>query len=361
MGGFKGYDPTGTKLHALDSETTPKRDMTSYERYRATLEKKPVDHLPRIPIVMRFAAEYIGSDYGRFAADHKILAEANLRCAEAFGMDQLSAISDPYRETAGFGGSIEYVPNGVPICHGPLEDDEEIRLDKLTQPDPHKADRMLDRLEGIHLMREAVGQEMSVMGWVEGPGAEAADLRGVSNFFMDLMDDETSVGDLLDLTLETAVDFAKAQVEAGADTVGIGEAIGSQVSAETYRTLILPRTRQLVKAIVEAGAWVKLHICGNITHLLDDLAALPIHILDLDYPVEPALARARIGGDKVLCTNLNPTGIMQSGTPDEIRAEVRTVYDILGNPCMVNAGCEIPSGTPHNNLKALCDPVPYRE
>jgi uroporphyrinogen-III decarboxylase len=33
--------------------------------------------------------------------------------------------------------------------------------------------------------------------------------------------------------------------------------------------------------------------------------------------------------------------------------------DPVGNPYMVNAGCEIPSGTPEENLSALCDPIPY--
>jgi uroporphyrinogen-III decarboxylase len=36
------------------------------------------------------------------------------------------------------------------------------------------------------------------------------------------------------------------------------------------------------------------------------------------------------------------------------------MLDILRNPYMVNAGCEIPSGTPAENLKALCEPVLYR-
>ncbi|MDA0989982.1 MAG: hypothetical protein O3A51_04445 [Verrucomicrobia bacterium] len=34
-------------------------------------------------------------------------------------------------------------------------------------------------------------------------------------------------------------------------------------------------------------------------------------------------------------------------------------YEESGNPYMVNAGCEIPSGTPAENLRALCEPVGY--
>jgi uroporphyrinogen decarboxylase len=80
--------------------------MTPRGRYLAVLDGGQPDNLPRIPILMQFAAEHIGSHYGAFASDYRVLVEANLRCAEDFGLDQLSAISDPYRETAGFGAPV---------------------------------------------------------------------------------------------------------------------------------------------------------------------------------------------------------------------------------------------------------------
>jgi len=45
------------------------------------LKGEPVDFLPRVPILMQYAAEYIGSNYGAFASDHKVLVESNRRCA----------------------------------------------------------------------------------------------------------------------------------------------------------------------------------------------------------------------------------------------------------------------------------------
>lgn len=61
---------------------------------------------------MQYASEYIGSNYGIFAADYRVLVEANECCARDFGIDQLSVISDPYREVHGFGGQVEYVSDG---------------------------------------------------------------------------------------------------------------------------------------------------------------------------------------------------------------------------------------------------------
>ena len=95
--------------------------MNSKDRYFSMLKGAACDFVPRTPILMQFAAEYIGSNYGEFASTYKVLVEANMRCAEDFGMDQLSCISDPYRETEGFGGQTTYVEDGVPRCTAPLE------------------------------------------------------------------------------------------------------------------------------------------------------------------------------------------------------------------------------------------------
>ncbi|MCC5836026.1 MAG: uroporphyrinogen decarboxylase family protein [Opitutales bacterium] len=334
--------------------------MTPKERYLNTLQGKPCDCLPRVPILMQFAAEYIGSNYGAFAADYRILAEANYRCAKDFDFDQLSAISDPYRETAGFGGITTFVEDGVPRCSGPLEGDDDIDVSKLPRPDPLQCDRMRDRIEGVREMHRLAGETHSIMGWVEGPAAEAADLRGLSNFFMDLLDDKEGVDALMERTTDNAIHFAHAQIEAGADTVGIGEAMASQVSAETYAELILPYTDRLVRAIRERGAFVKLHVCGNITHLLPHFRTMPINILDLDHLVDTSTARQLIGPGITLCTNLDPSGLVCHGNPETIRAAVLKAVSRLGNPCMINAGCEIPSGTPEENLRALCTPVPWK-
>jgi uroporphyrinogen decarboxylase len=39
---------------------------------------------------------------------------------------------------------------------------------------------------------------------------------------------------------------------------------------------------------------------------------------------------------------------------------VQRAYESAGNPYMVNAGCEIPSGTPPENLRALCEPTLFQ-
>jgi MtaA/CmuA family methyltransferase len=333
--------------------------MTPRERYMAVLEGGRPDVLPRMPILMQFAAEHIGSYYGAFASDHRVLVEANLRCAEEFGIDQLSAISDPYRETAGFGAPIEFPRNGVPIClKPPLEDDTD--LAKLPRPDPLKAPRMRDRVDAVSSYKARAGDRYSIMGWVEGPAAEAADLRGVSNFFVDLLDDPDYANELMARCVETAIDFARSQVAAGADTVGIGDAVASQVSAELYESLILPHEKRLVESVHGMRARVRLHICGNITHLLPGIASLGLDMVDIDHMVSLAEARRMLGPKTVLAGNVDPVGCVMRGSPEAIAGAVRQCYAEAGGLFMVAAGCEIPASTPPANLAALCRPVAPR-
>ena len=334
--------------------------MTPRQRYEAILAGRTPDLLPRIPLLMQFAAEYIGSNYAAFASDHRVLVEANIRCAQDFGLDQLSTISDPYRETAGFGAEIRYHVNGVPECVRPplahLQAGDDLAA--LLIPDPQTAPRMKDRLDAIRLYRQRTGDDYSVLGWVEGPAALGADLRGLSDFLMDLMEEPTWTGRLMDVCVDTAIRFSLAQIEAGADTIGIGDAICSQISGPLYAEHIWARQLRLMQAIKAAGAHVRLHICGQTRHLWPKLKDLPIDIFDCDHMVDMVAARSLLPARWVLAGNLDTVSALRFGQADAIPDQVRQCARVSGARFMVCAGCEIPSGTPVANLHALCTPLP---
>ena len=335
--------------------------MNSLQRYLATVKGHPTDTLPRVPILMQFAAEHIGSNYAAFASDFRVLAEANFRCREDFGMDQVSVISDPYRETQGFGAEIQYIEDHAPcLVRPPLSDIHDLSPLRVD-PDPYASERMFDRLLAVREFQSRVGGECSILGWVEGPAAEAADLRGVQDFLMDLMDDENACAALMERCTRTAIRFAEAQLEEGADTIGIGDAIASQLPPDLYRTQVWPLEKRLVEAIQAKNGLAKLHICGNITHLLPHIAELGVDILDIDHMVDPAYARQCVGNEVALAGRVDPVADVLHGTPESIRRAVAQSYAAMSNPHLVMAGCEIPPGTPPENLKALCEPVPYRQ
>jgi MtaA/CmuA family methyltransferase len=329
--------------------------MTPLERYEASLAGENLALPARIPILMQYAAEFIGSTYGAFASDHRVLVEANLRCAEHFGMDQVSCISDPYRETSGFGADIVFHPDRVPEClRPPLPELGDVAA--CPVPDPLACPRMLDRVEAVRLYRRRAGNTYSILGWVEGPAALACDLHGMSEFLMDLMEEPEDCEALLHLCVETSLAFARAQVDAGADTIGVGDAVCSQISGALHREVIFPHQQRLVEGIHAMGARVRLHICGQTAQLWPSLAQLPLAIFDCDHMVDMAAARSAFPPGVVLAGNHNPVSDLRFGTSEQIQARTEKCRREAGPFFMINAGCEIPSGTPVENIQALCNP-----
>ena len=329
--------------------------MNSFERFRNRLHGDAVDRPPNFNIVMAFAVHYIGQPLSRYYRDYRVLAEANLAVVEAFGLDIAQAISDPYREAADWGLEIEYPDDGLLLRKRTLILDPS-DLARLKPPDPRSGRRMSDRLEGIRCLREKLGGEVPVMGWVEGALAEANVLRGDTALMTDLYDRPEWVAELLGLCAGVEIEFARAQVEAGADIIGLGDAIASQVSPRMYEDFALPHEKKIFEAVREMGAVPRLHICGDTTRLLPLMAQSGAEIVDLDWMVDLNAATACFGdGGPAICGNFDPVAVMLRGNPALVReAVVRCVRD-GGRRSFNAAGCEIPDGTPQENLLAQVD------
>ena len=77
-------------------------------------------------------------------------------------------------------------------------------------------------------------------------------------------------------------------------------------------------------------------------------------------PVDLKAARESVGPRVALAGNLDPVQAVLRSHPDAIREHLLRCYECAGNPFLVNAGCEIPHGTPVENLEALCTPVAFQ-
>jgi MtaA/CmuA family methyltransferase len=304
-----------------------------------------------MPITMMFAADLIRRPYRDYVTDFRVLAEAQLRTAERFGFDYVSAISDPAREAADFGADIRFFPDQPPVAEegSALLADKTV-LARLKLPDPLGGGRMHDRIRGVELLRQRAGDSLLVEGWVEGPCAEAADLRGINTLMTDFFDDESFIEDLFSLAVDNAIAFARCQIEAGADIIGIGDAAASLVGPEIYEQFVFPQERRLIEAIHAAGSRVRLHICGNTTDLVGMMGKLKADIIDLDSMVSLAHARAQMGSGQILLGNINPVSVLKNGTPDQISAALTQCRTDAGPNYIVGAGCEIPRGTPFENV-----------
>ncbi|TFG65914.1 MAG: hypothetical protein E4H27_10380, partial [Anaerolineales bacterium] len=146
--------------------------------------------------------------------------------------------------------------------------------------------------------------------------------------------------------------FAVAQVEAGADIIGIGDAVASQISPRMYRKLALPFEQRIIEAVHTKGALARLHICGDTSKILPDMAASGADIIDIDWMVDMERAAVAFADGPAVCGNVDPVRIMLRGTPEEVYAGVVDCMHKGGPRCISAAGCEIPDKSPHANLKS---------
>jgi len=326
--------------------------MNKKQLFDSLADGNAIAHTLFRPILMHFAARFNGKTYGEFASDYKVLVDCNIRAMEHFDTDMVGLISDPYRETSAFGAPVTFIPEAVPRCEKLIVkswDD----IHNLQRPDVCKCTRTLDRIKGAELFQKKLQGTVPIIGWIEGPLAEACDLAGVSQMMMNLMMDPDFCNLLLDKCMDTAKDFAKAQIEAGCDVIGIGDAICSQIDPFTYDTFVKERHREIIAFIHANGARTKLHICGDITHLLPSLKDLGTDILDLDYDVDIAHARSVVGEKTILCGNIEPV-LIQNATPEEVERLSRELVTQHGHERFIlSAGCEITVGTSPENLMAM--------
>ncbi len=329
--------------------------MNSRERVLSAIEFRPVDQVAAIPLVMRFAATQAGLPYSAYLQDAKLLAEAQLQCQACFGYDYVTVCSDGYREAEACGAELSFPLDSTPKVERPTLDSLD-GADGLEMPDFTKPGRLKDRLDSIRLMRRAVGDQVLVLGWIEGPFASAAAMLGVEPLLVGLYTEPEAVKRLLEFCLAVEIEFGRAQAAAGADLIGVGDAAASLISAHHYAELVLPYEVRLFDALRQTGVRSKLHICGNTTHLLDLMARTGAEVVNVDWMVDLAAARKALGDRVCLKGNCDPVAVLLQGTPESVAARAREDIAIGGRTgYILGAGCEVAPETPADNLHAYVE------
>ena len=328
--------------------------MRGRERVLAALAGQRTDHLALMPITMMLAADTLGARYERYARDYRVMADAQVKTAETFGFDHVSAIGPPAPETADLGAKVHWFADQPPaLAEAEALLAEKRALDRLRTRGVVEGERVENRVKGIARMVERVGGELLVEGWASGPCAAAADMRGLNRLMVDFSDDPAFVRELFDFALQVGIRFAMAQIDAGADMIGIGDAAASLVGPRIYSEFVWPREKVLVDAIHARGAGVRLHICGNTRRILGEIGSLGCDLVDVDYPVPMEEARGKMGPEQALSGNLDPVRELRDVSLETLASLLGHLHERAGARWVVAAGCEIARGTPPENLRAL--------
>ncbi len=318
------------------------------------LRGEAVDRLPFHPLVMQFAARQAGVPYREYCLEPVRHADATIHCAEHLGLDWTHAGGYPYCEAIAYGLEVEFPEDALPRERGPLIEDPERDLDKIRVLDIEDHELLMKRVELVGEYRRRAGDDLFVCGWFEGPLAEYADLRGFGEACLDLIDRPRQVKQALAVLAENAKRWATLQAQAGADCIGIGDAVCSQVGPDSYERFVFGLHRELVDHVHGLGVYAKLHICGDTTQLMPRLIETGVDILDVDHLVgDMAPFIDLLGPHQVLLGNLDPVSVLRDGAPEQIREETLRCARQTRGRGIVAAGCEVPIDTPRENYRAF--------
>ena len=195
-------------------------------------------------------------------------------------------------------------------------------------------------------------------------------MRGLEQWFMDMVDQPQFCAALLDRTLAFWLDYLTGFMgEVGdlVDVVMIGDDLAGQsgplFSPAFYRRVVKPRQKALVqriKSLTRAKIWY--HTCGSCVEYVADLLDNGIDILN---PVQtsaagmdPALLKQRYGRELVFWGGgCDAQHVLPCATPEQVREQVRRNMETFkpGGGYVFNSIHNIQGDVPPENIVALFD------
>ena len=165
---------------------------------------------------------------------------------------------------------------------------------------------------------------------------------------------------LVDVNARAVTAYLDEQIAAGVDAVMIFDTWGGLLGADAYRRFSLAPMRAVLRGLTPGrdGAPVpSIVFTKGGGALLDDIAACGAHGVGLDWTVDIAAARARVGGKVALQGNLDPLVLTTDAATvaREATAIVRAAGPAPGH--IFNLGHGIVPGTPPDNVAALVETV----
>jgi [methyl-Co(III) methanol-specific corrinoid protein]:coenzyme M methyltransferase len=203
--------------------------------------------------------------------------------------------------------------------------------------------------EAIKLLKEDLGREIAIGGYVPGPFTLLSLLVETMDLYTTMRRRPEIIHPALEVTTEVLSAVGNAYHEAGADFLTIHEMGGSPgvLGPKRFESVVLPHLQALTSALPGP---VVLSACGNTNGAMKTLAASGADALSVDQTNDLARSREEVP-DVLLFGNLDPVGTIGQGTPDEITEAVASVVRSGANA--VWPGCDMYLGTPIENLHAL--------
>ena len=159
---------------------------------------------------------------------------------------------------------------------------------------------------------------------------------------------------LLKKITDITIDYLKAQVKAGADTVQVFDSWAGSLSPEDFKTFAEPYLVQIADAVKD-HAPVILFPKGS-WYALKDLSGSSASGIGIDWTIEPGLARALTGNKITLQGNFDPAKLLAPVA--QIKKWVGEMIDGFGTQNYIaNLGHGITPDVPVDHARAFVDAV----
>ncbi|MBL8251011.1 MAG: uroporphyrinogen decarboxylase, partial [Candidatus Competibacter sp.] len=292
----------------------------------------------------------------------ELACEVTLQPLARFALDAAILFSDILTIPDAMGLELSFSEGEGPCFARPVRSAADIA--RLGVPDPERELRYVT--DAVRLIRRELDGRVPLIGFAGSPWTLATYMveGGSSKEFIRikglLYDYPEPLHRLLHLTAQAVIAYLNAQVAAGAQALMVFDTWGGILSPRAYQEFSLHYLQQIVEGlnrVVEqqripiilftkgGGAW------------LESIAATGCDAVGVDWTVDLAEARRRIGSRVALQGNLDPAVLAAS--PARIRAQTQRVLDDFGpgSGHVFNLGHGIQPWTDPEHVRAMVETV----
>jgi MtaA/CmuA family methyltransferase len=334
--------------------------MNGYERIWAALHGQRADNTPVMLHNFMMAAREYGVTMEQYRNDPAIIAGSFIQSVEKYGYDGILVDIDTVTLAGAAGVPVDFPENDPARSHeGCLQDLE--NLDQLKPVNLENYKYIQVWLESVRRLKEYFKNELFVRGNCDqAPFSLASMIRGSQNWMLDLMvAEESQITGLLQYCTDISCQFIRLMAQTGADMVSNGDSVSGpeMISPDMYVKYALPYEKKLVELAHSLGKPYVLHICGNTDTILDSMLTSGADGVELDYKTDAVKARDTLRDQVTFIGNIDPSGILALGSPQDVRFKTRELLDTFSgvNRFILNAGCALPSTTPPENIRTMIE------
>ncbi len=306
--------------------------MNASERMTAAINGQPVDRVPNVPFYEAPICRYFGTSFREALLGGTVMLETHMRAIEEYQFDWVMV-------GMGFIGGIIPEIMGCAVTY-PEKEFPKIeqtvvrsKRDIETLAKLKISSRKLDQfLSGIRLLKSRLAADVPIACEYISPFTIATRLRGTNEIMADFYQAPDLIQQLQDVLVPVDIFLGETLIDAGVEYIFYGADMECPllISPDHYRSFVHPPTHRVVEALAEKGAKVLPHMCGPIveTGIVDMLMEMPIAgimpgNLTQDSVLPLKNLKEKVGNRTAIFDNLNPNGVMLTGTAEDVAKETR--------------------------------------